>query len=108
MPKIQLKVLKDKRELRYIPIIRKKTNKAISEVKKSLINNEYIYVCDLENIDGLQEMNNLIKDLLEKGAKIELYEEGRLVNNEFLKNIIESHDDTERYLQEVDDKILGE
>lgn len=108
MAKIQFKILKDENELKYIPIIRKATNKSISEIKDSLVNCSYIHVCDLGNIEELQDMSTLIEDLLAKGAKIELYEDERLVSVEFLKNIIESHFDTEKYLQEVDDMIFGE
>lgn len=108
MAKIQFKILKDENKLKYIPTIRKATNKSISEIKDSLVNCSYIYICDLGNIEELQDMSTLIEDLLAKGAKIELYEDERLVNVEFLKNIIESHFDTEKYLQEVDDMILGE
>ncbi|MBS6115580.1 hypothetical protein [Thomasclavelia spiroformis] len=108
MAKIQFKILKDENELKYISIIRKATNKSISEIKESLVNCSYIHACDLRNIDELQDMSNLIDALLAEGAKIELYEDERLVNVEFLKNIIESHFDTEKYLQEVDDMIFEE
>lgn len=39
----------------------------------------------LENIDGLQHMNELIDQLQKKGAEIELYEDDRVVETEFLK-----------------------
>ena len=35
-----------------------------------------------------------------------MYENDRVVETEFLKNILESHFDTERYLQETDDKVI--
>ena len=35
-----------------------------------------------------------------------LYENDRRVEQEFLKNIIESHFETERVLQEIDDKVI--
>ena len=41
-----------------------------------------------------------------KGAEIVLYEDDRVVETEFLKNIIEAHFDSERYLQEKDDKVI--
>ena len=39
----------------------------------------------MENIDGLQHMNELIDQLQKKGAEIELYEDDRVVETEFLK-----------------------
>ena len=35
-----------------------------------------------------------------------LYENDRRVEQEFLNNIIESHFDTERVLQEIDDNVI--
>ena len=39
-------------------------------------------------------------------TEIVLYEDDRVVEIEFLENILESHFDTERYLQETDDKFI--
>ncbi len=50
-------------------------------------------------------MNKLIEKL-QKKAQIVLYEDDRVVESEFLNNILESHFDTERYLQEMDDKFI--
>ena len=76
------------------------------EIRECLRNNGYIDICSLENIDGLQRMNELIDQLQKKGAEIVLYEDDRVVETEFLKNIIEAHFDSERYLQEKDDKVI--
>lgn len=51
-------------------------------------------------------MNELIDQLQKTGAEIVLYEDDRVVETEFLKNIIEAHFDSERYLQEKDDKVI--
>ena len=51
-------------------------------------------------------MNELIDQLQKKGVEIVLYEDDRVVETEFLKNIIEAHFDAERYLQETDDKVI--
>lgn len=84
------------------------TGTSISKIKESLTHNKYIQTCNLRDIDALQDMEKLIRLLSERGAVIELYEDDRLVSIEFLENIIESHFDTEKYLQAVDDKILGD
>ena len=97
---------KDGNEKNYIPLIRKMLNRSLSEIRECLSNDGYIDICSLENIDGLQHMNELIKELRKKGAEIILYEDDRVVETEFLKNIIEAHYDTERYLQETDDKVI--
>ena len=79
-------------------MIRKMLNRSLMEIKECLSNNGYIDIGSLDNIDGLQHMNELIDELQ--------YENDRVVETEFLKNILESHFDTERYLQETDDKVI--
>ena len=81
-------------------------NRSLSEIRECLCNNGYIDICGLEDIDRLQHMNKLIEELQKKGAEIILYEDDRVVETDFLKNIIEAHFDTERYLQETDDKVI--
>lgn len=106
MSEIKFKVSKDGNEKKYIPLIRKMLSRSLSEIRECLSNNRYIDICSLENIEGLQHMNELIEELQKKGAKIVLYEDDRVVETEFLKNIIEAHFDAERYLQETDDKVI--
>ena len=106
MDEIKFKVSKDGNEKTYIPLIKKMTERSLSEIKECLSDNDYVDICRLENIDGLQHMNELIDELQKKGAEIVLYEDDRVVEIEFLKNILESHFDTERYLQETDDKFI--
>ena len=106
MSEIKFKVSQDGNEKTYIPLIKKRIDRSLSEIKECLSNNDYVDICSLENIDGLQHMNELIDELQKKGAEIVLYEDDRVVEIEFLKNILESHFDTERYLQEKDDKVI--
>lgn len=106
MSEIKFKVSKVGNEKKYIPLIRKMLNRSLFEIRECLRNNDYVDICSLENIDGLQRMNELIDQLQKKGAEIVLYEDDRVVETEFLKNIIEAHFDSERYLQEKDDKVI--
>ena len=106
MSEIKFKVSKVGNEKKNIPLIRKMLNRSLFEIRECLRNNGYVDICSLENIDGLQRMNELIDQLQKKGAEIELYEDDRVVETEFLKNIIEAHFDSERYLQEMDDKVI--
>ena len=104
---VKFKISKDGNEKKYIPLIRKMMNRSLSEIRECLCNNGYIDICGLEDIDRLQHMDKLIEELQKKGAGIILYEDDRVVETDFLKNIIEAHFDTERYLQETDDKLLN-
>ena len=106
MSEIKFKVLKDGNAMKYIPLIKKMLNCPLSEIRERLNNNDYVDACPIENIDGLQKMNDLIEELRKKGAEIMLYENDRRVEQEFLKNIMESHFDTERVMQDIDDKVI--
>ena len=103
---VKFKISKDGNEKKYIPLIRKMMNRSLSEIRECLCNNGYIDICGLKDIDRLQHMDKLIEELQKKGAEIVLYEDDRVVETDFLKNIIEAHFDTERYLQETDDKVI--
>lgn len=106
MSEIKFTILKEGNTMKYIPVIKKMLKGSLSEIRERLNNNDYVDTCPIENIDGLQKMNDLIEELRKKGAQINLYENDRRVEQEFLKNIIESHFDTERVLQEIDDKVI--
>ena len=69
MSEIKFKVSQDGNEKTYIPLIKKRIDRSLSEIKECLSNNDYVDICSLENI-------------------------------------LESHFDTERYLQETDDKFI--
>ena len=66
MSEIKFKVIKDGNEKKYIPLIRKMLNRSLMEIKECLSNNGYIDICSLDNIDGLQHMNELIDELQKK------------------------------------------
>ena len=108
MAKINIKIEKDADEVKYISILRKNTNKSISEIKESLNNNDFILSCNLFEIEELLEMKKIVSLLLAANAKVHMFEEKREVSIEFLDNLIESHLDTERYLEEVDEQMFNE
>jgi len=108
MAKMNIQIEKDTNEVKYISILRKKTNKSISEIKELLNNNDIILSYHLLEIDELLEMKKIVSLLLEAGAKVHIFEENREVSIEFLDNLIESHLDTERYLEEVDEQMFKE
>ena len=69
MSEIKFKVSQDGNEKTYIPLIKKRIDRSLSEIKECLSNNDYVDICSLENI-------------------------------------LESHFDTERYLQETDGRFI--
>lgn len=108
MAKMNIQIEKDTNEVKYISILRKNTNKSISELKALLNNNDFVLSYNLLEIDELLEMKKIVSLLLGAGAKVHIFEENREVSIEFLDNLIESHLDTERYLEEVDEQMFNE
>ncbi|NPC94178.1 hypothetical protein HOO54_18600 [Bacillus sp. WMMC1349] len=105
MAKMNMKLEKDANKNNYISILRKNTDKSISEIRELLNNNDFVLSHNLLDIDELLEMKKIVSSLLEDGAKIQIYEDNREVSIEFLDNLIESYLDTERYLEEVDEQM---
>ncbi|NTE90129.1 hypothetical protein G6L50_26645 [Agrobacterium rubi] len=105
MPKMKMRIEKDDNQIKYISILRKHTDKSISEIKEAINNNDFILSYNLLDIDELKEMKNMISLLEKAGARMHIYEDSREVSVEFLDNLIESYLDTEKYLEEVDEQI---
>lgn len=102
---MKMRIEKDDDQIKYISILRKHTDKSISEIKEAINKNDFILSYNLLDIDELKEMKNIISLLEKAGAKMHIYEDSREVSVEFLDNLIESYLDTERYLEEVDEQI---
>lgn len=102
---MKMRIEKDDEQIKYITILRKHTDKSISEIKEVMDKNDFILSYNLLDIDELKEMKNIISLLEKAGAKMHIYEDNREVSVEFLDNLIESYLDTERYLEEVDEQI---
>ncbi|MFY0743516.1 hypothetical protein AB1K09_13360 [Solibacillus silvestris] len=51
-------------------------------------------------------MKKIVSLLLAANAKVHIFEEKREVSIEFLDNLIKSHLDTKRYLEDVDEQIF--
>lgn len=100
-----MRIEKDDNQIKYISILRKHTDKSISEIKEAINNNDFILSYNLLDIDELKEMKNMISLLEKAGARMHIYEDSREVSVEFLDNLIESYLDTEKYLEEVDEQI---
>lgn len=100
-----MRIEKDDNQIKYISILRKHTDKSISEIKEAINKNDFILSYNLLDIDELKEMKKIISLLEKAGAKMHIYEDSREVSVEFLDNLIESYLDTEKYLEEVDEQI---
>lgn len=105
MSEINIKVTRDKNEVKYVSIIKRAANKSIAEIKEKLCDNTYVLSCDSTDIDGMIKMNEVIGLLQGAGAKVIVYENDMEVGKKFLENLIESHFDTEKFLDEMDEHL---
>lgn len=108
MARMNLRIEEDNNGVKYISILRKNTNMSISKIKELLNNNDYILSYNLLEIDELLEMKKIVGLLFDAGAKVRLFEDNREVSIEFLDNLIESHLDTQRYLEEIDEQASND
>lgn len=107
MAKLNILLENDYYEVKHISIARKNTNMSISEIKELINNNDFILSYNLLEIDELLKMRKIVRLLLDAGAKVHIFEENREVSIQFLDNLIESHLDTVRYLEEVDEQMFN-
>ncbi|WP_288160922.1 hypothetical protein, partial [Streptococcus pneumoniae] len=77
MPKMKMRIEKDDEQIKYITILRKHTDKSISEIKEVMDKNDFILSYNLLDIDELKEMKNIISLLEKAGAKMHIYEDNR-------------------------------
>lgn len=85
-----------------IMIIREYYNneKSISEIKELIDSNNYIAICDYIDKSGIEKILELYSKLDNDGIKCELYEHDVKTTIEFLNNLLESYNQTEREVEE--------
>lgn len=113
MDLVQIKIKKDENTISYIKIIREFDKTIpISEIKRSIETNDFVYGFDLDRSDWLYLENmteykwhrnfvKFLKKLKKAGADLEIYKNGRLESMQLLENWIhtrkEISEECERY-----------
>ena len=108
MDLIQLKIEKDKNTVKYISLIRKFNKKlSMGEIKQNIENGNFAVSFDLEYYDVVEDLDGvdrkvlfrqLISDLINSGAKIELYYNNEPTTLTFLDNWLGT-------LQQISDEV---
>lgn len=96
MDLVQLKIKDHKSINKYIALIRKFDNSlSINQIKHNITHDNFVVAFDLQHFDVLEELKNidkkavfrnLITDLIDLDADIEIYRNGKLTTLEFLDN----------------------
>lgn len=75
---LEVQILDYKNAVRYIPVIREFTKESFMQIKIAIQKQQSVIVCKYtKEPEKLVELNNLLKKLLNKGAKIKLLQNFR-------------------------------
>lgn len=99
---IDLVVFHDSNVTTYIRFLRKKITKSIMEIKQCINLGKPVIQCDYYDRDELMFLMQCYKKLLSMGAKLAIYEEGRIISIEMIKNLIESIEGIETDRERID------
>lgn len=108
MVKMKLKIDNDSNKLRYISVLRQKKNLSINEVKRNIEIDNFVLECDYFDTDELKQFKTIVDELINKGAKIHLFQDEREVPTDYINNLITSYKQIEEEREKLDDEILGD
>lgn len=90
-------------------IIRKYQELSIYQIKQIVLNNEYVFKCDIIRANGIRTILHIKDDLSKEGIISYIYVEGKLTNEEYLNNLLVSYKQTENQVEaEMDREALLE
>ena len=108
MVKMKLKIDDDSNKLKYISILRKDNGTSIQGIKKNIENNKAVLECDYYDTDELKNFNRTMEELKSKGATVHLFQDDRLVQIDYINNLIASHEQIAVDREELEDRISVE
>ena len=73
--------------------IKKMTGLSPAEIKSRAANDEFIFVCDYVDDDGLKLINKMRREMKKFGIAVRLYEDGAEKPSELFDNIEKLHDE---------------
>ncbi|MBR2801208.1 MAG: hypothetical protein IKE21_01280 [Erysipelotrichaceae bacterium] len=81
-----------------LKIIRMYRKDAYSSIKKDIQDGKYVLSCSTIDLEQYTALLDCYKELKKAGAHIELYENGRMIDDDLAKNWLNSMRDTRDYL----------
>ena len=85
-------------------IIRKYQDLSISQIKEIVLNNEYVFKCDIIRANGIRTLLHIKEELFREGINSYIYVEDRLTNEDYLNNLLVSYKQTEEQVEEEMDR----
>lgn len=102
MDTINLVVLNDSNANKYIPLLRKKTSKSISDIKQNISMGNPVIECDYYDAEELEFLVASAEELLLMGASIKIYEDEEEITLEMVKNLIGTIEGVAKDREEMD------
>jgi len=109
--KMNILVLPDGQESKYIPVIRRYSQSSISEILNCVRTGKYVLSFKHSDIEALRTMQKIISELQNLGAGIKIFEsfenhEDMEVGHQQIENVIKRLIDTKQYMEKIDDLTL--
>jgi len=112
MARLNLIILPDGKESKYISLIRRFSQSSISEILNSIRESRYILSVEHSNIEALKTMKNVISELHNLGASIKIIETIEDDDMEFtydhIDNLINRLESEKQYQEKIDDLMFGD
>lgn len=108
MNKVGIKILFSNDMAKCIKIVRKYSSHSISEIRDSIINNEYVIEGNYVDLDDILLIIELFNDLNKNRIKAELFEHDRKTDINFLNNLVKSYYITKEQIREIKDQEVDE
>ena len=91
-----------------ISILRKYTSASMGEIKEAIESNDFVYSSEHISHPGVKRLAKCYDELTAAGVTVEIYELGMLCSRDIIDNLIESHAQTEREVDEDIERELAE
>ena len=88
---IYLKITRYTSLPKCISILRRYTNKGMSEIQKAIEANDFVFYCEHTSDEGVVELAKCYDELSSNGATVEIYELGIVTTREIIGNLINTH-----------------
>lgn len=107
---INLVVFNDADINKYIPLLRKKTSKSISEIKQNISLGKPVIESDYYDADELKSLVRSAEELILLGANIKIYEDedGDVITLDMVRNLIETIEGVAKDREDMDSLMFDD
>ncbi len=105
---IYLKIVRYHSFAKCVSILRKYSSASIAELKSAIESNDFVYHSKHISHPGVKKLAKCYDELTAAGIEVEIYELGILSSREIIGNLIQSHEQTEKEVEEQIELELAE